>query len=651
LDTSAPATGSSKPIDPHYRPDVEGLRGVAVLLVVAYHAGLPGTSGGFVGVDVFFVISGYVITALILREIRANDRFRFGAFYARRARRLLPASTLTVLTTLALGYAFLSPFEFEELGKAAASTLMFGSNVWFSIQATDYLAPGNEANPLLHTWSLGVEEQFYLVWPALIVLALRLRRPLALITGVTLASYVLCVALTDYNQPVAFFAMPARAWQFGLGAIAVFLPARFANVTTVAHGSVPFVGAALVAVAATYIDSTMAFPGWLALLPSLGAMLLLHSGAGAPNRFLSSRPMQFVGGLSYTWYLWHWPALVFAGILFPDHRAAALAAVVLSFAVSVVTHYLFENPIRYSPVLLPRPALSLGLSALLVACSVGVCYAAYRTGKHAMELPDQRALVKAVEDDPKFAGCALAFLESSGIDCAFGDPSSARTIVLFGDSHAFHWAPAFEAIAVRMHLRLVLAIKNYCPSVDVPIHNPYLRRTSHECAEWRTSEMARIKALNPLLVVLSNSSSYIQRAGQTSGAARLTLAQWRDGLRKTLTELEGTPIVILTDVPVPGHHIPECLSRAAWRSLDGDRLCGFPRSTAIRGDVRDAEHGAASERAGAKVVDLSDMFCGEARCDARRDGFVLYRDSNHVAGRYALALVPTIAERLSLELQ
>ncbi|HEY3519458.1 MAG TPA: acyltransferase, partial [Rhodanobacteraceae bacterium] len=314
-----------------YRGDIEGLRAIAILLVVAAHAKVKWLAGGFVGVDVFYVLSGYLITGLLVQEIRTARTIRFANFYARRLRRLLPALLMMIAVTCVLGRLLLAPGEQPAQASSAAAASLWLSNFHFAFQRMDYFAPGSEANLFLHTWSLGVEEQFYLVWPLLLVLAMGAwegakREPSVRRLGwVMLLTAVLSFALSlywTYAQPqLAFYMMPSRAWQFALGALVFlgfgapdFQPGtqipRRQNMLWVAG----WAGLCLIVAAGVLLDERVPYPGFWAILPSMGAALVLASGGcgaiGGVDRFLALKPMQAIGRISYAWYLWHWPALL-----------------------------------------------------------------------------------------------------------------------------------------------------------------------------------------------------------------------------------------------------------------------------------------------------------------------------------------------------
>ena len=301
-----------------FRPDLQGIRAIAVVLIVLFHAGVPGLSGGYIGVDVFFVLSGYLITGLLVRELGSTGGVGVASFYARRARRILPASFLVLAVTLIASGAILSPIDFASASKDVAASAIYVPNVRFALEQTDYWHPA-AVSPVLHFWSLGVEEQFYLIWPAFLLVAWRLgarsTRGLGFwVTVVTLGSLLLGIVLTPLNPTASFYLLPTRAWELGLGAMLVFADGRFRTMPASISAVAGWTGLLMIGAAAVLFDAATPFPGVAALVPVVGTALLVAAGAAErrswPGPLLASRPMQFFGRISYSLYLWHWPLIV-----------------------------------------------------------------------------------------------------------------------------------------------------------------------------------------------------------------------------------------------------------------------------------------------------------------------------------------------------
>jgi peptidoglycan/LPS O-acetylase OafA/YrhL len=644
-----------------FRLDIEGLRAVAVLAVVGFHYGVPGMTGGFVGVDIFFVISGYLITGLLANELNETGGIALLRFYGRRARRLLPAALLVTLTTLVCGVFLLSPLEQLSVAKAAAASSLYISNFWFLYQTFDYFSPETALNPFLHTWSLSVEEQFYILWPALLILAGRPKNhprllPIAMVAA-TLSSFVLCLWLTDVKQPWAFYASPGRAWEFGLGALASLSPVtRWARASKVAP-VIGWLGAPLLLFACIAIDDASRFPGPDALLPAGATACVLISGAGndrrGPALLLNTMPFQWLGALSYSIYLWHWPIIVYAKIVDPHLSLwGRLACVALTLACAVASYRLLEQPVRWSSWLGSRAVRSMGLGAALTLTGASVAFGAATLAKRFAWSPIQIMIDVVTAQGPRASGsgrgCLTGFVESEPVACVFGTDAPVRTLVLFGDSHADQWSTPIVSLAEQEGWRVVTYLKSSCSVADIPVYNGRLRRFSPECAKWRAQALAEIGRLHPDAAVIGQfSSSYIRGPLTGLGENAVDLATWSEGLRRSLGTLHaaGIPVIVLRDSPTPGRDMRNCLARADWRGLPPSS-CATPRSFGLDASVTEAEQGVASSVPAIHFVDLSSEFCNSTTCPAFRGGTVVYRDANHLTTAYAEGLLEPLRSAL-----
>jgi peptidoglycan/LPS O-acetylase OafA/YrhL len=649
---------TTSPTDTAFRPDVEGLRGVAILLVVAYHAQVPGFPGGYVGVDLFFVLSGYLITRLLVTEFGHRGRIDFLHFYARRIRRLLPAAVLVVVATLLIGLLVYPPADQLRLAASALATVLYVSNIHFADRATDYLAD-EEANPLLHTWSLAVEEQFYLLWPAIIAAALiaARRRPgsrrlVWTVAAIGAGSFLLSVWLTEVVRPWAFFLLPTRAWEFALGALASLLPIADRLEVRWVRG-LAWTGLALVLGAAVGFGPETGFPGAAALIPTAGTACLLVAGAttvrGGPFPLLEHPAMQWLGRLSYAWYLWHWPLLAFARDLpLLDGPTVFLALSVVALGLAAVTHRLVENPVRRSPWLQARPRLALAMALLLTTAGVSAAVLTRAFGERESSSPSQVAYSEArARPRPYTDGCHLSLFEVTPRLCTYGDTTSPATVVLFGDSHATHWFPALESAAWARRFRLVSMSKSACPAASVRLANEQLGRGYVECDRWRERALRQIVALRPAVVVISSFSAYLALPGERN-PWRVGLATWKVGLQRTVARLDaaGIRVVVLSDVPRAPYNIPSCLARAAWNPFLYRDDCDFPRASERIELAHKMDLEVATLVPSTRVLDLTDVICPTETCDPEEDGMVRYRDSHHLTTRYSASLADILASRL-----
>lgn len=641
-----------------FRPDIEGLRGVAILLVVAYHAGASVLPGGFVGVDVFFVVSGYLITSLLLEERERTGAISLPAFYARRMARLLPAGLLVLACTLALSAALYPPASVAAVAGTARAATAFVSNVFFARQATDYFSEA-AASPLLHTWSLSVEEQFYLAWP-LVLVGLSLLAPARRASGwaalaVIAASLAACWWWTIAQRPVAFFGAPLRAWEFAAGALGAAAAPAAAALVGRARRVLDAAGwgglAAILASAAAFDDRTP-FPGYHAALPVIGTLLVLLAGSqperGAVGRRLSAPALQWVGRHSYSWYLWHWPVLILGAMLLPrSTMLSSVALVLLALPLAIATRVWVEDPCRRWGRRSERPWRVIGVGAAGIVAMLAVTSGVQRVAHIEAEGPSQKQFAAARYDYGALYrdGCVTREAADSTVTaCVHGDTAAPVTVALFGDSHAAHWHPAIERIARERGWRLLVLTKSACPSVSVGVHDVTLGRRFTECETWRRAALDTIRARRTALVILSNSTEYVSDGPRPEPRASVTAAQWEAGLRETLAAVTGAGAqpVVITDTPRATRNVPECLMLAAWRGGDTSR-CDFDLDGAVHPAAQAAERRAAAAVAGTRFVELSDVLCPGGRCTTWDGAVVRYRNARHLTASAAGQLRPALA--------
>jgi peptidoglycan/LPS O-acetylase OafA/YrhL len=646
-----------------YRGDIEGLRAVAILLVVAVHAGVPWLDGGFVGVDVFFVLSGFLITGLLVQEITHTGRLRFAEFYVRRLRRLLPALIVMLLVIGVLAALLLAPAEQGGQASAAAMAALWLSNVHFAFARLDYFAPGTETNLFLHTWSLGVEEQFYLIWPALLVWLLgrdghggiaRLKIGMFVVIAASLAA---CVVLTNTAPQLAFYMMPLRAWQFSAGALVwlhFMVPGQGSFVGR-SHAKVGpllrwagWLGLAMVAAAGLVFHAKMPYPGIYALLPTVGTVCIIAAGSfESPvgvSRLLSWRPLQAIGRISYSWYLWHWPILLLGRALTgsdsPLYRAAS---VVLSLVLAVLSYRCVESPIRHQQRWLHRRAAIWGAVALMVMANV-LCIRWYNQASERLHSPEQQSYVRAHVDAPVIygMGCDDWYHSDRVQICAFGPAKAPHTAVLMGDSIAGQWFPAVAWAFNKPDWRLLVLTKSSCPMVDEPLFYPRIGREYTECSTWRKHSLEQIAAIKPDVVLLG-----------TVSTDDFTQAQWVNGTSKVLEAITMSSghIYVLRGTPPLPFDGPDCLAehsgRPAW--LGFGRACSAS-STDERADlVYQWLQQASRHFANVKTVDMNDLICPNGTCVAKQNGKIVFRDSQHMTATFAASLGPALEERLDLK--
>jgi peptidoglycan/LPS O-acetylase OafA/YrhL len=709
-DGSEPAAADSW----RFRPDVEGLRAIAIVAVVGYHVGLPGFGGGFVGVDVFFVISGFLITGLLVAEVRRDGHVSLSRFWARRARRLLPAATLVLAVVALLSWFALPRLDHRNVGLDIVAAALYVSNIRFAGQATDYLAAEAAPSPVLHFWSLGVEEQFYLVWP-LLVLAVALlarrrgrhgaasggvrRSHLAVALAVLgVASFVLSLRLTERSEPWAFFGMPTRAWEFALGGLLAIGAVELGRLPSVVRRLAGWLGGAVLLGSVVLVDAERPYPGTQALWPVLATTALIVAGTtsgdravGVP-RVLTTWPMRAVGRLSYSWYLWHWPALVLALAVWGELGTPALLAIALLMLVPSVLSYRFvEQPVRHAPSLVadPRRSLLLGLVLSAAAALCGGLLAvipgggmlASATPVAVVDVDGGRGAAPAapapsptpsttesgpgepqavvwptgpLTPDPTEArddlpaiysdGCHLSISATESPTCDYGATGSATTVVLLGDSHAAQWFPTLRRLAEANDWRLLVRTKSGCPAPDVTILQRRLSRAYDECDTWRAAVLDELARTRPALVVAAGTrtDSLVDRRTGDPIAAADAGDEWKAGWRRTLTPLEkaGVTVAVLRDTPWPGTDMAACVAR----NESQPSACDVSRK-ALDSPAYDVRTTAGSPTA--HGVDLSDVICDADRCPATRGKYLVYRDTDHLTATFARALAPYLGEQLA----
>jgi peptidoglycan/LPS O-acetylase OafA/YrhL len=633
--------------EPRFRVDIAGLRAVAVGLVVLYHAGVPWLPGGYVGVDVFFVISGFLITGQLLRRVGGGG-LDLAAFYGRRVRRLVPAALLVVVCTLVVSVVVLSPLRAEAMARDAAASALYVPNVWFALSRTNYLTEP-VPSPFQQFWSLGLEEQFYLVWPLVLLVAWRVTRGSLRAAGVALAvvgarSFALSLVLTPVYGPWAFLTLPTRAWEFAAGGLLAIWSARGAR----APGILAWVGLVVIAVAGVRYDDSVQYPGYAAALPVLGSVLVV--GSGGATRLLGARPLQDLGRISYSLYLWHWPVLIGAPTLVPTMPLwGRLALAVACVPLAALTYRYVEDPARRRRF---PPGRTILASFLVAAVALGAAAAfghrpltSGRTAPpYTLDQPVRftgfvpangtPGLRQAAADlpVPSAGGCSPGPFDAVVRVCAYGDPTARRTYVLFGDSHAAQWYSAALALADRDGARLVVVFKAGCTSVDVPRYDG--ATLDAFCETWRRDATAQVAALHPDLTIVGNLHVRTDGAGERVGADR-----WVAATTRSLAALpDPRKVVVLADTPWFESSVPAC----AARHLEDVTVCARPRGEVLDGEWVARER-AAVEGLGARYVDLSEVYCADV-CGPYLGNLLLYRDGNHLTDTFVRTLAPRFVD-------
>jgi peptidoglycan/LPS O-acetylase OafA/YrhL len=641
----SPAPGRSRA--PAYRPDIDGLRALAVIAVILFHSGIPGFDGGYVGVDVFFVISGYLITQLLEESRDESARRTLATFYVRRMRRILPALLATCLVTAIVAVALFTPDELVNVGKYLAATPVLLSNVATWTERSGYFAPDVRQLPLSHLWSISVEEQFYLIYPLLLIAITRYRLPYRRRTLVVLASVslALCVWLSHYKPVANYFFAPTRAWELLLGATLAIggTPRLGHHIATEGLAVASLLGIAMVV--HLYTAETP-YPGTATILPCLATAALLATGSSPRpalvNRMLSWPPLVFVGLISYSLYLWHQPLLAFVNYyriapLTPAATAVLLAATLL---VAAASWRLIEQPVRARVLMKSTQTLLVGVGV----GSAGILLAGLvlwnSDGFPHRFPPETRGLIVSMNATPELVRCAEEVsLEqiSAGRVCNYGPRDTSRKVLVWGDSHALALMPAVKALANAHGMHTYLVAKYNCLPLFAP-PSPRIDPATdrYRCATFNAAVLEAIARLEPELIILDGAWAAPEPPPHVPDIAA--------GIEQTvgLVGDHSRSICVVFAVPKLKYAVSHALLVARRRHIPDDFL-RLSRADALA-QHRDMEHDvrAIAQRSGLKVVDPKDALCPADSCLYKADDRSLYFDDSHLSIYGALFVARTI---------
>ncbi len=688
----------------HFRPDIEGLRAVAVLAVVLFHAGLPGIGGGFIGVDVFFVVSGFLITGLLWREAAETGTIRLVRFYGARARRLLPAAATVLVATVIGAVLLLPPLQARSVIGDGLAGALYAGNYRFAMQGTEYLRADAAPSPLQHYWSLGVEEQFYLLWPALIlgiawilgrttkragVEAMRSAAPYALVLAALAGlSFLLSLAWTGGWPSWAFFSLPTRAWELAAGGLVALSVGLWRRIPAPAAAAVGWGGLALIVFACIQIRESTPYPGTAALLPVLGTAMVIVAGCAAPRlgvgRFLSWPLMRSTGRLSYSWYLWHWPVLVLAPALLGQQLSLAgrLAMVLVSLGLAILTLHLIEDPARFAAALRASGVRSLATGAVVTA--VAVCASLVLLAMRPVPVGAGEALVPAANAvrDATSAGSAPVSSPRDQVRAAVAASAHLRAVPsdLTPSLGAAHGAKpeTFVNGCVRSWLE---TDHPECVSGDPEGETTVVLFGDSHAAMWEPALNSIAQQRHWRQVTIGKAtcppqdmpirSPYLGRTFTECEQWRAAIydqfrkappdlvvidmsrrygadfgftsydEQWLDGLKRLVNGVRSTGARALVLGPVPDPH--STVPTCLSAHMDDAQACAPDRSDALDTAGIAAEKVATAE-GGGLYADLDDLFCTAERCPVIVGDTLVFRDDNHITVEYARQLGPALGE-------
>ena len=680
------------------RPEIQALRAIAVATVVVFHYWPELITGGYVGVDVFFAISGFLITAHLVREVDRTAKVSLPGFWARRARRILPAALLVLLFCAVATYFWVPLNLWEQFfGEIRASTL-YVENWNLAAQAVDYLGAENRPSPVQHYWSLSVEEQFYIVWPVLILIAMTLARRgsellrrqaiAAMLVLLTLASFIYSVIATANDPAAAFFITPTRVWEFGAGGILAL--AATTSARPAFRAAVSWLGVGAILLASFAFTAETPFPGAAALLPILGTVAVIWAGAPAlrwaPLGWMKLRPVQWVGDNSYSIYLWHWPLLILAPFVLLDQLTTPikLGLLALTLILAALTKRFVEDPLRSGPLLAgKRPRRTFIVAAAASAVVLLASFAAIAELNDRQE-QDRRATARllasgerclgAAARDPDNQPCINPKLRLSvapspatarvlvtphdgteanrsplcqgGLKiigllelCSFGAPANRaeRQVVSIGDSHARRWRPGLNIVALESNWRVTSIVRRGCPL------NNYLTGSSTEirsCRQWQRQLAAWLKA-NPTIdtLVIAQSTG----TGRNPERFEARVRGYEERLRLLPSTIEE--VIVLRDNPRVSGNTLDCVEQAVEAGKAAGPACAIPRSVALKPDPL-AVAAENLDQSNINVIDLTEFYCGPEVCLPVVGGVLIHSDRHHQTELWNRTLAPFVLREL-----
>lgn len=639
----------------YFRGDIQGLRGIAVLLVVIYHTGVA-LPGGYIGVDIFFVISGFVITQLLLRETSATGTISLKSFYERRIKRILPAVAFAIIGTLFLSIFALSPFgEQQQVAQTARASSFFAANFYFYLQDS-YWALAE--NPLRHLWSLAVEEQFYIFFPVLLLalnkLKIRInsRLSVAILIVISIISFVISYLLSIGEQILpkpelfAFFGTPWRMWEFLAGSLIALAPSIRIAVKSI---STPLSAIALAAIAwsAISFDSYTPFPGSAALIPVLATTALIYFGTQSNllTTLLSARPLTAVGDISYSWYLWHWPLIVFAHRVFPASEVIApVGAALISVLFAIFSLRKIENPIRHNSHLHGKRVLQLGAACVIAPLVFSIATQQLSaTGLGLTELRSDSTDISYADTKVCRVDLILDLENSNCDDYSFGP--LAKRILLVGDSAAGSISDAVASFAKSNEFNFSVYYANSCPVTA----RAYKYRENCESNFAQISEY--IEKLNPDFLVIANMSDlYVSESGlgkvivdfdgNPARSADEALQLWIAGLQSRIeNRFSLRKVLIVQQPPLSAMREPILLQKLFDEEVSLD-------NSDTRNMIVQAEAELFKSYKNIAVFDPASVLCDDKNCRQTLNGDALYYDGRHLTVKGSLLMVDGITKAL-----
>ena len=681
---------STKNIETHNRKDIQGLRAIAILTVLFAHANFPFFDGGFVGVDIFFVISGFLITGILIKEYNLRGKISIANFYARRVRRIIPAATVVILATVLMSTLILGRDGSVATYWDAFWSAIFMGNWYMAFVGTDYFSLGTTPSPLQHFWSLAVEEQFYFVWPTLIIIAAwfagktankRFKPTLVSFLAVIIVASLAWSAYQTAVEPnIAYFSTLTRGWELAAGALLAVVANKIIlnkNVRTV----LLYTGIALILFAVLAFTEQTPFPGYSALLPVVGTLLILISGTNNHaklNGILTNKYMVWIGSISYALYLWHWPLLILWETKYGEkpNVAITISLILVAVLLAWVSTTFIEDPMRLSRWWKDKTFLSNILGIILVAATAATCIfiapESINRGKIDFNFKTYDEVLQEVKDatkpnsqvyvqgqtQPSLSllaedksqvyddGCHIEHLDQNvWTDCIYGDVSSEKNIVLVGDSHASMWLPALNLWGIKNHYKITFFAKSECPSATFTPYANLIKRAYPECTEWREEVFNTIIDMKPAAVIMTSAGKLhgVYSDGTVIENTKDMDLKWIEGYSKSIAKLRQATdnVILLGDIAMLDNDSVSCIKANQSNATS----CSSPLNE-ITQQILYRQQKVADDTH-VPYIDTVPMFCFEEVCPAIIDNKVVYMDGTHMTRTYSEHLAGAIGEKLN----
>ena len=694
-----------------FRPDIEVLRAIAVLAVVISHSKIA-LASGFIGVDIFFVISGFLISKHLHDEVQKTSSISLAGFYTRRILRILPASVFVIVMTILAFLIWLSPLQTINYGWDSLFSSISGMNYRLAITGTDYFNSSSLPTPFQHFWSLAVEEQFYFIWPLLILVVAKLfigkskrynqsndlkysnletenkrmeafEREFAainflkfkfaitiLLVGIIAVSLYLSYSITAQSQPWAYFSLQTRAWQLAIGSLIAFYTFNFAKIPHKVAAILSWLGFVGLVAGFVLINEKTIYPGLWSLIPTLSTSLIVIAGINETKysfeNLFNCRPVRWIGKISYSWYLVHWPIFVIFFYTIGDSLSFVqrLGLIFLSFAAANLCFLLVENPIRFASWIKTRYSRTFALGLMLILISSGASYATiYIKNEYLknnmddavveknIKIVDEATLLKKVKEGLNIKTIPIGlkvpidfaskdFLFECKDDwlmitpspknrCVLGDTSSSKTIALVGDSHAQEWIVPLESFAKKHDFKIITFTKASCTLTDIQLFDTYLNRDYPECKLWANEVFGQLNTLKPD-VIIANEEIY----------PNATPDKFREYMEKL--KAISTIVIKIEDNPRSKIYVPECLSK----NFKTPSQCNLLASDAIYFKEQSENEAKILKELKIPFIKTQEWFCFEQNCPVIIDNIIVYIDSNHITKSFAIYLTTVLENKL-----